>query len=46
MRNRFPPPTSLKKLEEILQDEWYKIPLETAKNIRYINKIIVITIWW
>jgi hypothetical protein len=25
LRNRFPPPTSLKELEEILQEEWYKL---------------------
>jgi hypothetical protein len=31
--NRFPPPTSLKQLEDILQEEWYKIPLETVQNL-------------
>jgi hypothetical protein len=32
VRNRFPPPTSLKQLEDVLQEEWYKIPLETVQN--------------
>jgi hypothetical protein len=29
VRNRFPRPTSLEQLEDVLQDEWCKIPLET-----------------
>jgi hypothetical protein len=33
VRNRFPPPTSLKQLEDIFQEEWYKIQLETARNL-------------
>jgi hypothetical protein len=33
VRNRFPPPTSLKQLEDVLQEEWYKIPLETIQNL-------------
>jgi hypothetical protein len=33
VRNRFPPPTSLKQLEDVLQEERYKIPLETAQNL-------------
>jgi hypothetical protein len=24
VRNRFPPPTSLKQFEDVLQEEWYK----------------------
>jgi hypothetical protein len=32
-RNRFPPPTSLKQLEDVLQEEWYKIPLQTVQNL-------------
>jgi hypothetical protein len=32
-RNRFPPPTSVKQLEEVLQVDWYKIPLETVQNL-------------
>jgi hypothetical protein len=31
-KNRFPPPTSLKQLENV-QEEWYKIPLETVQNL-------------
>jgi hypothetical protein len=31
-RNRFPHPRSLKKLEDVLQEEWYKISLETVQN--------------
>jgi hypothetical protein len=33
VRNRFPPPTSLKQLEDVLQEEWYKILLETVQNL-------------
>jgi hypothetical protein len=33
LRNRFPPPTSLKQLEDVLQEEWYKIPLQTVQNL-------------
>jgi hypothetical protein len=33
VRSRFPPPTSLKQLEDGLQEEWYKIPLETVQNL-------------
>jgi hypothetical protein len=33
VRKRFPPPTFLKQLEDVLQDEWYKIPLETIQNL-------------
>jgi hypothetical protein len=32
VRSRFPPPTSLKQLEGVLQEEWYKISLETVQN--------------
>jgi hypothetical protein len=32
VRNRFPLPTPLKQLEDVLQEEWYKIPLETVQN--------------
>jgi hypothetical protein len=33
MRNRFPPPTSLKQLEGAHQEEWYKIPPQTVQNL-------------
>jgi hypothetical protein len=33
VRNRFPSPTSLKQLEDVLQEEWYKIPLEAVHNL-------------
>jgi hypothetical protein len=33
MGNRFPPPTPLKQLEDIPQEEWYKISLETVLNL-------------
>jgi hypothetical protein len=33
VRNRFPPPTSLKQLEDVLQEEWYKITLQTLRNL-------------
>jgi hypothetical protein len=32
VRNRFPTPTSLKQLEDVLQEKWCKIPLETVQN--------------
>jgi hypothetical protein len=32
-RNRFPPPASLKQLEGVLQEEWYKILLETVAKL-------------
>jgi hypothetical protein len=31
-RNRFPSPTSLKQLEDVLREEWCKILLETVQN--------------
>jgi hypothetical protein len=31
--NRLPLPTSLKQLEDVLQEEWYKIPLKTVENL-------------
>jgi hypothetical protein len=30
LMNRFPPPTSLKQLEDVLQEEWYTVPLENT----------------
>jgi hypothetical protein len=33
MRNRVPPPKSLKQLEDVLREEWYKIPLDTVHNL-------------
>jgi hypothetical protein len=33
VRNRFPHPTSLKQLEDILQEEWHKIPSESLQNL-------------
>jgi hypothetical protein len=33
VRNRLPPPTSLKQLKEILQEQWYNIPLEIVQNL-------------
>jgi hypothetical protein len=32
-RNRFPLATSLRQHEDVLKEEWYKIPLETVKNL-------------
>jgi hypothetical protein len=29
----FPPPSSVKKLEDVHQEEWYKILLETVQNL-------------
>jgi predicted Zn-dependent protease len=31
-RNRFPTSTSLMQLEDVLQEKWYKILLETVQN--------------
>ena len=33
VRSRFPPPSSLKELEDVLAEEWDKIPLETIHNL-------------
>jgi hypothetical protein len=33
VRNRFPPPTSVRQLEEVLQEARHKIPLETVQNV-------------
>jgi hypothetical protein len=33
VRNRFPTPTSLKQLEDVFQEEWYKIQLENVQNL-------------
>jgi hypothetical protein len=33
VRNRFPPPASLKQLEDVLQVELCIIPLETVQNL-------------
>jgi hypothetical protein len=33
VRNRFPAPTSLKQPEDVLQGEWYKIPIQTVQNL-------------
>jgi hypothetical protein len=33
MKNRFPPLTSLKELEDALQEEWFEFPLETVQNL-------------
>jgi hypothetical protein len=33
VRNRLPPPTSLKEFEDVLQEQVYKIPLETVQNL-------------
>jgi hypothetical protein len=33
MRNRFPPSTSQKQLEGVLQEEWHKISLEIVQNV-------------
>jgi hypothetical protein len=31
VRNRFLPPIPLKQLEDVLQEDWYNIPLETVQ---------------
>jgi hypothetical protein len=33
VRNRFPPPTNLNRLQDVLKKEWYKILLETIQNL-------------
>jgi hypothetical protein len=33
VRKRFPPPIYLKRVEDVLQEEWYKIPLDTVQNL-------------
>jgi hypothetical protein len=34
VRSRFPRPSSLKQLEEVLHEVWYSTPLETIQNLR------------
>jgi hypothetical protein len=38
VRNRFPPQTSLKQLEDVLQEEWYKIPRDCSELVRVHSK--------
>jgi hypothetical protein len=33
VRNRFPPPISLKQLEDVLQEEWCTILVESVQNL-------------
>ena len=33
VRNVYPPPSSLKELERVLIEEWYKIPVETVRTL-------------
>jgi hypothetical protein len=33
VRNRFPPSTSLKQSEDVIQEEWYKIALQSVQNL-------------
>jgi len=33
VRSRFPPPSSLKQLEDVLHEEWYSIPLQSIQNL-------------
>jgi hypothetical protein len=33
VRHRSPPPTSLKQLEDVIQEEWYKILLDTDHTL-------------
>jgi hypothetical protein len=33
VRNRYPPPKSLKQLKYVLQEQWYKILLEAVPNL-------------
>jgi hypothetical protein len=40
VRNRFPPPTSLKQFEDVLQEEWYKIALETVQNLYWKQQVV------
>jgi hypothetical protein len=32
VRSRFPSPTSVKQPEDVLQEEWFRISLETVQN--------------
>ena len=33
VRNRYPPPSCLKELEQVLMEEWLKIPLDNARKL-------------
>jgi hypothetical protein len=42
-RDTFPHQTSLKIPEDVLQEEWYKIPLDTVQNLfEFIPRIAVV----
>ena len=43
VRSRFPPQSSLKQLEDVLQEEWYSIPLGTIQNLRETIPIMIQT---
>jgi hypothetical protein len=42
---RFPSPTSLKQLEEVLQEELYKIPLEAIQNLYEANPRTIVAVF-
>jgi hypothetical protein len=43
VKNIFPSPASLKQLEDVPQEEWYKIPLEIIQNMyECIPRMIVV----
>jgi hypothetical protein len=43
--NRFPSPTSLKQLEEVLQEELYKIPLQAIQNLYESNPRRIVAVF-
>jgi hypothetical protein len=45
VRNRFPLPTPLKQLEDVLQEEWYKIPLDTVQNLNQSIQRRIAAVW-
>jgi hypothetical protein len=44
LRNCFPPPTSLKQEEDILQEEWHKIRLQIVQNLYESNQRISVAV--
>jgi len=47
--DRFPPPSSLKQLEDVLREELYSIPLQTIQNLWVYSKKETSCItrkWW
>jgi hypothetical protein len=45
MRNRFSPPTRLEHLEDVLQEDWNKIPLQIVQNLYQSIPRSIVAVW-